>query len=111
MRKNIKIFIMAGLLLAAGLALLVSPFASGSPDGLSKVSIDKGFDKSTTDHSLEDSPVAGYGVEGVDNERVSKGLSGLIGVLLTFGLGLALFAGIRAARGRSEARESREAGL
>jgi hypothetical protein len=97
-KENAKLFVAAGLLLAGGLALLVSPFASGSPDGLNRVAIDKGFDKSATDHALDGSPVAGYAVGGVDDERVGKGLSGLIGVLLTFGVGLALFAALRSFR-------------
>jgi cobalt/nickel transport protein len=39
--------------------------------------------------------VADYGVDGVDNERVSTGLAGLIGVVVTFGLGCALFLLVR----------------
>jgi hypothetical protein len=96
--QNAKLFIAAGLLLAAGLALLASPFASGSPDGLDRVAIDKGFDKSATGHPFNDSPVAGYSVRDVENDRVGKGLAGLIGVLLTFGIGLALFATLRLVR-------------
>jgi hypothetical protein len=96
-KDNARLFIAAGLLLAGGLALLVSPFASSSPDGLNRVAIDKGFDKSATDHALDGSPVANYAVRGVDDE-VGKGLSGLIGVLLTFGIGLASFAALRSFR-------------
>jgi hypothetical protein len=99
-KKDAKLFVAAGLLLASGLALLVSPFASGSPDGLNRVAIEKGFAKSATDHSLDNSPVAGYVVQSVDDDRVGKGISGLIGVLLTFGVGLALFATLRRFRSR-----------
>ncbi len=108
MKENARLFIAAGLLLAGGLALLVSPFASSSPDGLNRVAIDKGFDKSATDHALDGSPVAGYAVRGVDDE-VGKGLSGLTGVLLTFGIGLASFAALRIFRGsqRSNPAEGR----
>ena len=65
MKGNAKLFLAAGLLLAGGLALLVSPFASGSPDGLNRVAVDKGFDKSATDHALDGSPVAGYAIRGI----------------------------------------------
>lgn len=98
MKQNAKLFIAAGLLLSVGFALLVSPFASGSPDGLKRVAIDKGFDKNTADHAFDSSPVAGYTVKGVGDEKVGRGLSGLIGVLLTFGVGLALFGALRTFR-------------
>jgi hypothetical protein len=48
-----------------------------------------------------DSPVADYTVRGVDNERLSTGLAGLIGVLVTFGVGLGLFALLRTMRSGS----------
>ena len=102
MKDNTKIFILSGLLVAIGLALLVSPFASSSPDGLNKVAIDKGFDEQQEAHALEESPLAGYVVKGVDGEKMSKGLSGLIGVLITFGVGLALFGALRSFRDGKE---------
>jgi len=101
-KDNIKIFIFSGLLVATGLALLVSPSASSSPDGLNRVAIDKGFDEQQEAHALDESPLAGYAVNGVDGKRVSKGLSGLIGVLITFGVGSALFGALRSFRGRNE---------
>lgn len=100
MKSSLKLFILGGLLVAIALVLFVSPFASSNPDGLNKVAIDKGFDDTATEHALEDGPLAGYGIRGIDNERMSKGLSGLIGVLVTFGVGLLLFGALRAARAR-----------
>ena len=100
MKSNQKMFVLGGLLVAIALALFVSPFASGNPDGLNKVAIDQGFDDTAEEHALEDGPLAGYGIRGIDNERMSKGLSGLIGVLVTFGVGLLLFGALRAARAR-----------
>ena len=96
--SNTRVFLLAGLLLALGLALFASPFASGSPDGLEKVAQDKGFSETAADHGLSDSPVADYAVRGVDDERISTGLSGVIGVLVTFGLGLGLFGLMRLRR-------------
>ena len=96
--SNLRLFVIAGLLVAAGLALVVSGFASSSPDGLEKVAEDKGFLETARDHTFADGPLADYTVEGVDNQRLSTGLSGLIGVLITFGLGLALFALVRSRR-------------
>ncbi|MDQ3217810.1 MAG: PDGLE domain-containing protein [Actinomycetota bacterium] len=100
MKSSVKLFVLGGLLVAIALALLVSPFASGNPDGLNKVAIDQGFDDTAEQHALEDGPLAGYGVRGIDNQRASKGLSGLIGVVATFGVGFLLFGALRASRAR-----------
>jgi hypothetical protein len=91
-------FVVGGLLVAVGLAMLVSGFASSSPDGLNKVAEDHGFAANAKQHLFENGPLAGYAVKGVNGDRLSTGLSGLIGVLVTFGVGLALFALLRAMR-------------
>jgi cobalt/nickel transport system permease protein len=98
--RTIGLFLGLGLAVAALLAFFVSPFASSQPDGLEKVSIDKGFDDTAADHALADGPLADYGVEGVDDERLSTGLAGLIGVALCFAVGAGVFLGIRALRSR-----------
>jgi hypothetical protein len=103
--SNLRLFLLGGLLVAVGLGLFVSGFASGAPDGLNKVADDMGFAAEARQHLFENGPLAGYAIKGVDNERLSTGLSGLIGVLVTFGVGLALFAlvrALRAGRDRSE---------
>lgn len=92
---GIRLFVVAGVAVAVALALLVSPFASSAPDGLEKVAEEKGFASSAEDHSLGSSPLADYAVEGVEQERVSTGLAGVVGVLLTFAIGLALTAAAR----------------
>jgi hypothetical protein len=91
-------FLLGGLLVAIGLATLVSGFASSSPDGLNKVAEDHGFAASAKEHLFENGPLAGYAVKGVNSDRLSTALAGLIGVLVTFGVGLALFALLRAMR-------------
>ena len=104
--SNLRLFVAGGLLVAIGLAMLVSGFASGSPDGLNKVAEDHGFAANARQHLFENGPLAGYAVKGVNGDRLSTGISGLIGVLVTFGIGLALFALLRAmgsdGDGRSE---------
>jgi cobalt/nickel transport protein len=77
-------FVAAGLILALVLAFFVSPSASGDPDGLNKVAIDEGFADTERDHALEDAPAAGYEVRGVDDDRLSTGVAGVIGVAVTF---------------------------
>jgi hypothetical protein len=106
--SNLRIFLVGGLLVAIGLAMLVSGFASSSPDGLNKVAEDHGFAANARQHLFENGPLAGYAVKGVHNDRLSTGISGLIGVLVTFGIGLALFAVIRAMRsGRDRSEPTR----
>jgi PDGLE domain len=95
-------FIIGGLVVALALAGIVSSFASSSPDGLNKVAGDQGFADTEQDHPLGDSPLEGYGVQGVENDRLSTGLAGVIGVVLTFLVGLGLFALVRRRR-RTEA--------
>jgi hypothetical protein len=83
-RLRTSTLVLVGVVLALVLAGVVSFYASGSPDGLNKVAADKGFDKQEKAHQLEDSPFAGYGTEGIDNERLSGGLAGVVGVAVTF---------------------------
>ncbi|HSD48277.1 MAG TPA: PDGLE domain-containing protein, partial [Actinomycetota bacterium] len=90
-RKNLTLFVVGGLIVALGLAFFVSPLASSSPDGLNKVAIDKGFSDTQKGHALDDGPLAGYAFKGVDDERVSTGIAGVIGVVVTFGLAMVLF--------------------
>ncbi|HEU4422695.1 MAG TPA: PDGLE domain-containing protein [Pilimelia sp.] len=93
-------FIVAGLLVALLLAGVVSNFASSSPDGLESTATkgcttnDAGeitggdcMARDAKDHELGDSPLADYGIRGIDNGFVSTGLSGVLGVLLTFAIG------------------------
>jgi PDGLE domain len=96
-RSNLRLFLVGGLLVALGLAMLVSGFASSAPDGLNKVAEDHGIAGYANQHLFENGPLAGYAVKGV-NDRVGTAISGLIGVLVTFGIGLALFALLRAMR-------------
>ncbi|SBT37036.1 PDGLE domain-containing protein [Micromonospora narathiwatensis] len=97
-------FVLGGLLVALLLAGVVSNYASPHPDGLDS-SLLKGCTVNADDeitggscpaqqakqHELGDSPLADYGVRGVTNGFLSTGLSGVIGVLLTFALGGGLF--------------------
>ena len=64
----------------------MSPEASSAPDGLNKVAIDEGFSDTEDPHALEELPTAGYAVRGIDNDRLSTGVAGLIGVTATFAL-------------------------
>ncbi|MEU2662049.1 PDGLE domain-containing protein [Micromonospora sp. NPDC007220] len=96
MRKRSWGFVVGGLLVALLLAGVVSNFASSHPDGLDS-SLREGctFDADDNitggncpaqrerEHEVG-GPLADYGVAGIDNEFLSTGLSGVLGVLLTF---------------------------
>ncbi|HET6715389.1 MAG TPA: PDGLE domain-containing protein [Actinomycetota bacterium] len=101
-RTGIVAIVVGGLIVALGLAFFVSPLASSSPDGLEKVATNEGFIETAEDHDLADSPLAGYGVEGVGDESLGTGLSGIIGVAITGGIALVLFGIVHARRPRSE---------
>jgi PDGLE domain len=108
-RTRLAVFIVAGLLVALGLAFFVSPLASSEPDGLNRVAIDEGFADEETSHAMEDSPLAGYGVEGVDDDRLSTGLSGVIGVGITFAIAGGTVLVLRQVRRRRSADAARAA--
>lgn len=80
-----RTFFASALLVALVLAGVISGFASSSPDGLEKVAEDEGFIATAQDHDLAGFPLADYGVKGVENARLSGGLAGVIGVVLTLG--------------------------
>jgi cobalt/nickel transport protein len=44
-----------------------------------------------TDHQDAGSPIAGYGIRGIGHDRLSTGLSGILGVVITFALGGGVF--------------------
>ena len=56
---------------------------------------DEGFLESAEDSAVSNSPLADYGLAGLDNERLSVGIAGVVGVLATAVIALALFALIK----------------
>ena len=73
----------AGLLLTLVIAGVVSYYASSHPDGLEWAAGESGFADTARDSAAADSPLADYGVAGVDDGRLSGGLAGVIGVAVT----------------------------
>jgi hypothetical protein len=96
------VVIVAGLALALALAFFVAPRASSSPDGLERVAEDHGFLETAEESAVADSPLADYSVKGIDDEALSTGLAGIIGVAITFVLGIGLFAGMKVVAGRRQ---------
>lgn len=77
------------------LAGVVSYYASSQPDGLEKVAADHGLDVGATDSHTAGSPLADYAVSGLDDERLSVGVAGVIGVVVTFATAGGIFLLVR----------------
>ena len=90
-RISNKAFLWAGLGLSLFLAGVVSYYASSNPDGLERVGEDLGFIDAAKDSAVAGSGLADYGVAGIENARLSGGLAGIIGVLVTAALAFGLF--------------------
>jgi len=107
-KKASAVFLLAGLVVALVLAGVVSNYASSEPDGLDSV-LREGCTfnekdeivagecaaQGATDHELADSPLADYGVSGVNDSFLSTAIAGVVGVLLTLVIGFGVFALLR----------------
>ena len=91
-------FYFSFFLIAIALAGGASYYASSQPDGLEKVADEKGFLNTAKDSAVSGSPLSDYGIVGLDNERLSVGLAGVIGVVATALVALALFGLLRKKR-------------
>lgn len=88
-------FLAVGLLVALLVAGVGSYYASSHPDGLEYVAGRTGFGDSAKEPVDTGSPFADYGTEGVDDARLSGGIAGVAGVLLTLAIGGGLFYALR----------------
>ena len=87
--------VVVGLAVSLVLAGGISYYASSQPDGFEKSAGEIGFLDTAEESPLKDSPLAEYGVAGVDNERLSGGLAGVIGVASTAAISFGIFYGLR----------------
>ena len=90
-----KTFLLSGFVVSLFLAGVVSFYASSNPDGLEKVAEDIGFIETAKENTNADGVLADYGVKGVDNERLSVGAAGVIGVIATGVVSTGLFMLVR----------------
>ncbi len=93
--KNDKKLLIVGFAVSLFIAGFASYYASSSPDGLEKVAEDIGFIETAKENTNADTTLADYGVKGVENERLSTGTAGVIGVLATAGVSTGLFLVLR----------------
>lgn len=87
--------VLVGLALSLVIAGGISYYASSHPDGFEKSAGEIGFLDTAEDSPLAGSPLAEYGVAGVENERLSGGLAGVIGVASTAAISFGIFYGLR----------------
>ncbi len=101
-RRFLVVFLLAGLLVAG----VGSYYASRHPDGLNRVAHQAGFADQQKTSAASDGPFAGYSTQGIDDDRVSRGVAGLSGALLVLTIGSGLFWMLRR-RGRDEVEPGR----
>lgn len=86
----------AGMALSLSLAVFVSPFASGFPDGLERVAEDKGFIELASEEKTvwTASPFPDYSMPSIENEGLSTAMAGFVGTLLVFVFGMIQLKGV-----------------
>jgi cobalt/nickel transport system permease protein len=77
-------FFAFGLVIALGLAVFVSPYACGWPDGLDKVAEHFGFESRAT--TLIRAWIPDYQMPGISAEGIATALAGAVGTLVMLGL-------------------------
>ena len=86
-RTRFWAFVASALVVAAALAVFVSPFASSSPDGLERVAANEGFETAAAQQPVwRFSPVSDYQLPGLGNEKVATAVVGFIGTVVLFAL-------------------------
>jgi cobalt/nickel transport system permease protein len=73
-----------GLLVSAGIAVFVAPWASPWPDGLERVAGRLGFSGRALEPPLTPSPVPDYAVPGIASDGLATALAGLLGIAVVF---------------------------
>ncbi len=88
--RDLRAFIVYGLIVTVGLILFVAPFASSLPDGLEKVSVRLGFGHKALRQSLVSVPFTDYKFPGISSVTAATVTAGVLGMLLVFGLSVIL---------------------
>ena len=86
-RRFFAVFLLAALLVAG----VASYYASSHPDGLEFVAERTGFLDTAEDSPAAASPFADYSTKGIDDDRVSGGVAGVVGSLSVLVLAGGLF--------------------
>ena len=84
--RHYREFVVFGMLVALGLALLVAPHASPLPDGLEKVAATLGFERQAAAQPLVAAPLGDYHWPGVKSAVWATSWAGAIGTVVVFAL-------------------------
>jgi cobalt/nickel transport system permease protein len=79
-----------GLLIAIGLSVFVSPFASSKPDGLEHVAQVQQFEDKAAEKSIAPAPLPDYLLPGIRSPALATALAGGLGTVLMFGFAFLL---------------------
>jgi hypothetical protein len=90
-RLSRRTFFVAFLVLALLVAGVASYYASSHPDGLEYVAQQAGFIDQAEGSPASRSPMADYTTRGVEDERLSGGVAGVVGALVVLVLAGGLF--------------------
>jgi cobalt/nickel transport system permease protein len=77
-------FLAFGLIIALGLAIFVSPYACGWPDGLDKIAEKFGFAGHAA--TLIKTWIPNYKIPGISSEGIATAIAGAVGTFIMFGL-------------------------
>lgn len=97
-----RTFLVVGVAVALLLAGGVSFYASSNPDGLEYVAEQTGFLDTAQENAAADGPLADYRTEGVEDERLSGGLAGVVGALVVLLLAGGLAFAVRRSANRAD---------
>ena len=92
-RPSVRTVLVAGALLTAVFAIVVSQFASSNPDGLEFVAVQEGFAATAEDRAA--SPLGDYGAGLTGTDTVDTAIAGLVGIVIVFAVGYGLFSLLR----------------
>jgi cobalt/nickel transport system permease protein len=82
--RSLRPVLAFGVIVALGLALFASPFASTWPDGLDKAAEDLGFKARESTRALP-APIADYKIPGIASDAVATSIAGGLGTLVILG--------------------------
>jgi cobalt/nickel transport system permease protein len=82
--------IVYGMLIALGLAVLLSPFASPWPDGLERIAENLGFLGKAVPKPLAPAPIKDYAIPGIGSPVAATALAGAVGTLVMFAFAFVL---------------------
>jgi len=91
MSKGVWSVVFVGLMISLVIAGVVSYYADPNPDGLERVAEDQGFIEDAAESANAEIFASDYGIAGVEDDRLSVGLAGLLGIVVMVIVGFGLF--------------------